>query len=913
MKSAQFALKFLLFRLMAVSSVTACSARIVVSLAAGLAFVALTPAQTAFPPTGVQNVLVIPSEYPSPTPGASLGNDPTNCPNPSIPCLIPPQYYVNNTTPPTCPGGCVGPPVHTPQQWSSLLNNDAATYWAQTTYNQTIFNFFVLVDPNTADGWWPVPHGVNSYSRNTNGRAWSQDNNSPPSYAYVPDVATNVLNTACPNGNKSFFAVQNINLCASLGIFQRLLVISNWHSFGAQSYSTGAPALSIPTSTEGVLQMTATWANEGRANDIDVAAMFHELGHQLGENAHYGDCSYYIGLELLLNQATPPPATLDNCLGIGWDIMGLSDSVAQTTAYSKLDLGLIGSTTVDIDWFQTPPFFYKSVSLGPVEDAPVAGGVQPNVIRVSFGDPTWPEFQGYYAECRERINGDGGSSALPVQGVSDVGILIYNVHETSYSAGPPLQSPPIHIDRANAGLPGDQIATATLKPGQTFSSPLAGLFLTFDGYGGDAIGGGSLCLVSISHLPLGTQPRPFKGIISFAGSSRPNGPRQRLDQLSIPSDVGLNYPLPLGSAATVPIPGTGDFARATLPVTPPWVGHDNLVQVKVYNRSLGTANDVHVGVSANQPAVIKAPCMTMSGAGDMGMSEFPKPIPGSGVFRSLPPVSSAIETIHWTPVQDGSVSFDVDAFGSSNRINTASRFAFQFHHISALQDGVSTEFEVAVDPMCREPQTLFIDASFLPPGWQVSVTPPRVTLDPGSTTNVTVLVVPPASAAVGADATIPVLVRHFMANPVPDGSHDSSTVFSPGVHFMTVGALTILSRVTDGSGSISLNVPKASQIDTALLVSGTILPSDLNSPISIEYRSPWGQTITHIVLTGGDGTYTDSVIPAQLFDCSEDDHDNSCVGQWTVQSRWPGDNSNDPVDSNPSSIVMYANTGDRLP
>src|ERR1019366_7416192 len=109
----------------------------------------------------------------------------------------------------------------------------------------------------------------------------------------------------------------------------------------------------------------------------------------------------------------------------------------------------------------------------------------------------------------------------------------------------------------------------------------------------------------------------------------------------------------------------------------------------------------------------------------------------------------------------------------------------------------------------------------------------------GASAAVDVAVVPPRSDA-GAHAEIPILVRMNELEPGPDSSP----------HMHVVGALTILARVTNGPGSLSLRVPSASEVGARFKVSGSTAPSAANSPISVEYRSPKGGTTTHIVRTG---------------------------------------------------------------
>ena len=529
-----------------------------------------------------------------------------------------------------------GPTTNSPTEWENFLNTFVTSYWQQTTYNQTDFQFTVLSNPASPDGWWPAPHSLQDYFRNCDSTGtctqWYQQTNTPPSYAFVPDEIAYVAQSICSNP-----LLVLAGACNSLQTYNRLLIIQNIHTLGGQTLGNDNP-FDIATGTSlGTLTMSASVVPEG-PSDAEITAMVHELGHQMGDFSHYGDCSQYFTFSSF--NPTIIPAGPIECLPNSWDIMGFNWGIVQLTGYSRVSRGWIDpSTTLSFDVIGGGPFS-QDVDMNPLEIPPTPGN--PNVIRLSIGDLSWPEFGGYYVECRESIGGDvpspfpsvPGAEFQTVETISDEGVLITNVHEYSITDIP--GAPAHHIERPLS--PSDQNLTATLKPGDTFTDSELGLSVRFNGYLG--FGGPRQCSVSIANLE--SLPPPPHRRIRFAGGVILNPSLGQLqDSISIPADVTLNNLIAPSPAVQLPIP-----------VEPPWVGHDNLILVRVHNRSSGPIQDVQVGVSPNQPAIVTDTCGS------------PPASPATGAsIPVIPAASSELAALDWTPGQLGSVSLDVTAIG----------------------------------------------------------------------------------------------------------------------------------------------------------------------------------------------------------------------------------------------------------
>lgn len=817
---------------------TAARLRILVTAVLAVLLCASAFANGPYSPIGTQKALVILVEFPTTNP----------CPNPSVPCKVDPTWFAS----------AVGAPRHSPSEWETILNNVATSYWNQTTYNQSHWQYTVLSDPQTADGWWPAPHALNDYFRNTKGGNWYQDSNTPPTYAFVPDVTASVVQSIC--GNPLLFAV-----CSILPNYNRLIVMPNFHSFGAQTLGN-AYVFGIPTGTSlGNLNVTASAANEGGSDD-DLAATIHEMGHQQGELSHYGDCSSVFQFSSFNSII---PAGQIECLNIGWDLMGLSDSFVQLSGYSRVSRGWITpASTASFDLFSGP--FSTTVIMNPLEVPPVKGS--PNVIRLSQGDLSWPEFSGYFVECRQSIGGDVPTPFPSIPGVgtlADTGVLITNVHE--FSLGDIPSAPAHHVERRLS--PSDEINTATLQPGDKFTVGVLGLSIRFNGYVGGGVGQGpKQCSVSVANLePL---PPPPSRFVAFAGPVALNGLLQTLQTRSISSDIALNNLIPASAAVA-----------NTTPVLPPWVGHHNEVTVRVHDRSPGPLSNVIVSTSALQPAVITNPC----GAGPA------TPNLGSVTLASVPNNASGLGHFFWTPANNGSITLMSSAKGPANTVQTASNFAFQFFHLGNT-GGMRTLLTIRQSTHCTMADTYFVGPTLFISGWKVLVQPSQVTLAPGKSATVAVEVIPPASTtgAPGQHAEIPIAVSMEMQMLAPNNplAINNPNLIAPGKHFMAIGAMTVLARVTAGPGKITLSVPpNGGKVNTAVSVGGDIAPSDPNRPISLEYHSPSGKIISHIVRTNASGAYQDSITPTES-------------GDWTVQSWWSGDATHDPVESPLTTLVI---------
>jgi hypothetical protein len=774
-----------------------------------------------FPSHGTQNVLVLLVEFPA--------GEKKLCPDAALPCSAPKGLL------------SVGPPRHSAAEWSKILNDVATSYWKQTTYDQTDFQFTVLADPETSDGWWPAPHTWQDYFRNNNYFFLTPKlAGLPPTYPMPIDVAQSVVKTIC--NNPLAFEV-----CATIPSYDRLLVVKNFHVFGGESNGNDSPVkIPLPGTSLAPLSMTVTEASEN-TTDAAVAAVLHELGHQLGNLSHYGDCSTVFEPSSL--NPTVPAGPIE-CLGGGWDIMGTSPSFSQLSAYTRVSQGWIKPSTTQTFDLSVP--FDASIDLDPIE-IPLAHG-HTSVIRLAKTAASAPQFWGYYAECREAIGGDTPTpyATIPnVHTLPDVGLLITNVHESFYPAH--------HIERAL--LPSDQINSATLKPGDVFTTR-EGLSIKFNDYvSRDQM---RACNVTVVNTPaVGQAAIP---VLQFMGNLSLDDPNQPGVSTSISADIGLNQTLP-ASAALV----------SGIPLSPVWAGHSNTVAVRVHNRTNAAAENVTVGVSVNQTALVTDDCGSTPANSEMIK------------MATIAAHSSPVTNLTWTPQSSDSFSIRASAIGPANTIANSSAVAFQFH--PAGGPGLTSTFQVAEGAQCMMNETYYILPAVQLPGWSVAITPEVLHLNPGTSTLVSIEVIPPANAAPGSHAEIPIAVMMEHQMLIDGNASMTAPLDTPGRHLMTVGSLTTVARIVAGPGVIRLSVPQDVAMGAPVQITGGVTTAAASGQVTIEYRSPSGDTITHNVAIGNEGFFSDTFHPGQL-------------GLWRVQAWWGGDNSHSPTESVASSLLV---------
>jgi hypothetical protein len=668
-----------------------------------------------FDPIGVQKVLVIPVEYGIPF-----------CPFAHFACP-PVTGYLER----------IAPSRNTADQWRDFLDTQINRYYRRSTYGQTTFEFTVLRNPSSTDGWWAARHSVQEYYLNGKFVArslWDElaENpyvkiglKSPPApSAVVPDNARYVIDKAIELG---------LVTADQVAQHTRLIVIDNYHGHGGQTF-TGI--FTLKTTRAGTLQFTANILSESFDDFDALGAAVHELGHHFFVKTHYGHCNKFL---------TPPldPEPFDSCLRF-WDPMGQAEpNRHQFTAETLLNVGWEQpevTATVPIGRVGTS----QEVVLGPIESRPAA---RPNILRLPVGVPR-AGFDGYLAECRQQI---GVDVTIPT-----AGLLITQVHENVPGV------PAVNLVRPTGPGDTDHISDAPLQPGESFVDARLGLTVTLESYdtlpppSDDptlAITSVSNCRVLVAYAPplwvdLAFLKSDLDGAFRGAGFGFRSGdvwidsPRNGLgvfpDRQPVEQHAGIAMPA-----------GPGD---------PPASGRENRIWFRVRNGGTGVAENVQLDVAVSQPAVVAPVCGAAAPGGR---------VVGTVTIPTLGPGEEHLASVAWTPRSRDPAQVQVRLHAVPGDFRTDDDVATSTVGY-ASPPGRSgrarhLHLRVANPSACGEPRR-FLVVPGSADGVAVTVRPGQFSLRPGKTRTVS-LTIRGGGAGVSAELPISVLVSEPQGYP----------------------------------------------------------------------------------------------------------------------------------------------------
>jgi len=259
-------------------------------------------------------------------------------------------------------------PRHTAPEYITLLDAAINKYYQNASYGQMYFDFELLANPDSPNGWWDSPYTL------------AEINKSEMSFK---QVAINIAYT---------------ELGEDLNNYERVLFISNMQWRGGQTCCVNTPTpyyafpghwwkddLNSTVQTNTTIPMIVSEVAEGSTDQELITLTSHELGHEIGAPDQY----------------------FGSAVGMGpWDIMANDWDFNLFSTWTKLDRGWI-------DWTANTtrmPCLIGTCEITTVLDPQEKKGNNALLIPVNSDS----EFMGIMAECRMRINGDEG---IPEEGV----------------------------------------------------------------------------------------------------------------------------------------------------------------------------------------------------------------------------------------------------------------------------------------------------------------------------------------------------------------------------------------------------------------------------------------------------------------------------------------------------------------
>jgi hypothetical protein len=762
-------------------------------------------------------------------------------------------------TPPGTPSSTPQCPRYTAAQWQTIFQRDVDAWFRAESYGQASIQVHVLVDPATADGWWPAPNTPEEYhSKN----AFTDQG------SVGRDAAEVVMAEALAKG-----VVSNSELDQT----HRFIMMDNYHGRGG---TTNGLASTITYHPSGHAFVTTASLIPEAPNDAQTLSLAeHELTHQLGAPDLYGiPCPWSIPGDPVRDHRTVGEA---DCVG-PWDHMALDDwAFAGYGSYTRQRLRFLnpGSSTQVVQVGKT---FSGTVSLDPVE-RPAGGALVlrvPNDIVGSwfqkiFGNPG--PYKGFMVECRRRIMND---TMLPADGAL---VTYYDPARAAYA--------PIKVTR---GLGTFGVSTSSLStPGASYSNSVFGVKFT---YVGPTASGG--CLVDVNktravyphYLPIGGQLAEVLQSAPAFGGDQP-----------FAGFAGTGVMVAGGS--TAPRLARVD-AKRKHGVQPLVRGKPSKITFGYANGGTKTARGGTATVRVNDPYAVN-----VCGKPEKGRVVATVPL------KKLKPGRSATRTVSFVPRSSGpiGVTVSISKSGKGSALEGGDEtgtlaFTTATSSKKKAKPGKTVVRVKSSKKGCDGPVDVELVPLVQPDGWVFTTKGGLKPLAPGKSEKLTLVATPPVGAKPMA-TQVPVAIQVGQAHhpgglEVPYGRAAGD--------LRLIGGLDVLLRVGKPGGKLpgfqlsgpaqlpaavsypttpppptatTLTLTCPPSTDSAVTVPGALAPARAGAAVTLTYTHfSDGATITHGVNTDLNGHFVDTFSDPRPG--------------WKVQASWLGDATGAASQSN---------------
>lgn len=421
--------------------------------------------------------------------------------------------------------------------------------------------------------------------------------------------------------------------------------------------------------------------------DDSIVVAIHEIGHMLDVPIHYGDIRW--SAELLRDTVSP------------WDVMGVSPPHAHFLGWAKLERGFLDRARVTTIGPPNGGDIDRTVTLHPLERY-VEEGAMLLLVPFSARDP----FTGFAIENRQWIDGD---ERLPHEGVL---VSVVDAHPEVVFGTANL----VLATGSAASGPGD-LCNAAMKVGDTYTDPGSNIEISVVSQAGRSYD------VRVRY------PRPPASRHDLAITpSLP--PWDWTSDIWIDNDMNGWDVYRYTDAEGNPV-GQGDDA---------WAGRINRVWVQIRNYSRRVASNVRVQVFANQPSVMGHPGPHWN-------------LIGTIVFPTVPPHGRPVKGYcTWLPLTSKPTCLRAviqAAPGETTIANNAAQLNIaRFESFFKKQWWPITVIAKAFNPSKTESMRIVPQLQNIPHGWGIELASPELTLPPGGSGDVN-LVIHPSGAPGG--------------------------------------------------------------------------------------------------------------------------------------------------------------------
>jgi M6 family metalloprotease-like protein len=570
---------------------------------------------------------------------------------------------------------------------------------------------------------------------------------------------------------------------------------------------------------------------EGATDQEMVALLSHEIAHTLGLPDMYG----VYGIPLECSAFTPcGPSNVGP-----WDLMSEDPAFNHFSGYSKFEAGfLVSPDMIDRQLFNALPFSQNFLLRA-------LAGTGQRLLRIRLTQSS--SFYGYYVECRTQKAGLGDEN------VPEEGVLVTLIDEGGLSSSFCGRHGSIYAASNN---PSD-ICDAALQPGETYFASFSGLSITNTGMDQDE------CTVEINWNGNTSSVDP-----AILEATQFDSPDIWVDSLV---NGWNNYGPPTQTVDADGAPaGPGDPISA---------GQPHRVYYRVRNFGMSTAQNVEVEIG------VRVSIETICGTG-LG----PMTVLATRTIPSLPPSASSpphVDYVDWIPPTSESARLEVRVKGFPGEVtqgNNRARDSVQFYFPPCDDPGnclVSAYGPALVARNdCPQIGDIRAVARFIPPGWDVMVTPTFGSIRPGEQIDFQVNLTPgPAgeSIANGEPVEIPIEFLQTFGHRMTGEGGDT---------FEAMDGIRILSFFLPDAWITCASAPAAVEIGATVDTTGTVDPPLALSPVALEYTSPSGAQFLRVVTTDDTTGFSSPFAPDE-------------EGTWSVRALWGAEETHRDATSVP--------------